>query len=146
LLVSLISHLLHLTCPSIPPSLTTQRLTFSRKWREKRDADLARRDAASATKNTETIAKARRDIDDFYESYNRKTDKQKAETARQAADFIKNREDTTAGGTSWERIAKLTDLSGKGEGGGGEGSRKKKMREILLGLKNDKDAPGAGGV
>jgi Clathrin light chain len=146
LLVSLISHFPYLTYPSIPPPLTNPRLTSYRKWREKRDADLARRDSASAAKKAETIAKARRDIDDFYESYNRKTDKQKAETARQAADFIKNREDTTAGGTSWERIAKLTDLSGKGEGGGGEGSRKKKMREILLGLKIDKDAPGAGGV
>lgn len=85
-----------------------------RHWREQREADLARRDAASAKKKSETIAKARRDIDDFYESYNRKTDRQKAETARQAADFIKHREDTTAGGTSWERIAKLADLSGKG--------------------------------
>lgn len=116
------------------------------QWRERRDADLARRDAASAEKKAETIAKARRDIDDFYEAYNRKTDKQKAETARQAADFIKNREDTTAGGTSWERIAKLVDLSGKGQAGGGEGSTKKRMREILLDLKNDKDGPGASGV
>lgn len=116
------------------------------KWREKRNADLARRDAASEKKKAETIAQARRDIDDFYESYNRKTDKQKAETRSQAAEFLKNREDTTAGGTSWERIAKLTDLSGKGQGGGGEGSTKKRMREILLDLKNDKSAPGAGGV
>lgn len=121
-------------------------VSISSHWREQREADLARRDAASAKKKSETIAKARRDIDDFYESYNRKTDRQKAETARQAADFIKHREDTTAGGTSWERIAKLADLSGKGQGGGGEGSTKKRMREILLDLKNDKNAPGAAGV
>lgn len=56
------------------------------------------------------------------------------------------REDTTAGGTAWERIAKLVDLSGKGQIGGGEGSSKKRMRELLVGLKADKDAPGAGGV
>ncbi|ERF71884.1 hypothetical protein EPUS_01799 [Endocarpon pusillum Z07020] len=117
-----------------------------RKWRERREADISRRDAASAARKEEIIAKARRDIDDFYESYNRKTDKQKAETARQAAEFIKNREDTTAGGTSWERIAKLADLSGKGQGGGGEGSTKKRMRELLLELKNDPNAPGAGGA
>ena len=56
------------------------------------------------------------------------------------------REDTTAGGTSWERIAKLVDLSGKGQVGGGDGSTKKRMREMLLNLKADKDAPGAGGI
>lgn len=128
-------------------TLQSSKLTVSpRKWREKRDADISRRDAASSARKEETISKARRDIDDFYESYNRKTDKQKAETARQASEFIQNREDTTAGGTSWERIAKLVDLSGKGQGGGGDGSTKKRMRELLLDLKNDPNAPGAGGV
>ena len=118
------------------------------QWREKRDADLVRRDAISDQKKSETISKARSDIDDFYESYNRRTDKQKAETARQAEEFLQNREDTTAGGggTSWERIAKLVDLSGKGQQGGGQGSTKNKMREILLELKADKNAPGVTGV
>jgi len=117
-----------------------------RQWREKRDADLARRDEASAKKKEETVNTARTDIDSFYESYNRKTDKQKAQTAQEAEEFLKNREDTTAGGTAWERIAKLADLSGKGHVGGGKGSTKERMREILLSLKGDKDAPGAGGV
>jgi Clathrin light chain len=131
--------------PLIPPQkpLTTPPPS---QWRQKRDADLTRRAALSASKTAETISKARRDIDDFYDSYNRKTDKQKAETARQAAEFLAKREDTTAGGTSWERIARLTDLSGKGQAGGGEGSSKKRMRELLLELKKDPNAPGAGGV
>ena len=119
---------------------------FVRKWREKRDADVARRDEISAKQKQATIATAQTDIDTFYETYNRKTDKQKAQTAKEAEEFLKNREDTTAGGTAWERIAKLADLSGKGQVGGGEGSTKKRMRDILLSLKGDKDAPGAGGV
>ena len=118
----------------------------SREWRTKRDADIARRDEASSRKKDETIATARTDIDSFYESYNRKTDKQKAQTAKEAEEFLKNREDTTAGGTSWERIAKLADLSGKGQTGGGAGSTKARMREMLLSLKGDKDAPGAVGI
>ena len=117
-----------------------------RQWREKRDADLSRRGEASAKKKDETIATARTDIDSFYESYNRKTDKQKTQTAKEAEEFIKTREDTTAGGTAWERIARLADLSGKGQGGGGVGSTKARMREMLLSLKGDKEAPGAGGV
>jgi hypothetical protein len=115
-------------------------------WRAQRSADLARRDEASQKKKDETIATARKDIDAFYESYNRKTDKQKAQTAKEAEEFLAKREDTTAGGTSWERIAKLVDLSGKGGRGGAPGTSKARMRELLLQLKADKDAPGASGV
>ena len=117
-----------------------------REWRSKRDADLTRRDEASERKKSETVSTAQSDIDSFYENYNRKIDRQKAQVAKEAEDFLAKREDTTAGGTSWERIAKLADLSGKGQGGGGEGSTKKRMRDMLLNLKADKDAPGAGGV
>jgi hypothetical protein len=59
---------------------------------------------------------------------------------------MKSREDTTAGGTSWERIAKLVDLSGKGTVGGAAGSGKQKMRELLVSLRKDENAPGATGV
>ncbi|KAK4946887.1 Clathrin light chain [Elasticomyces elasticus] len=117
-----------------------------REWRAKRDADIARRDEASSRKKEETVATAQKDIDSFYESYNRKVDKQKAQTAKEAEEFLAKREDTTAGGTAWERIAKLVDLSGKGHQGGGDGSSKKRMREMLLSLKADKEAPGASGV
>lgn len=117
-----------------------------RQWREKRNQDLSRRDEASQNKKQEVVSTAQKDIDSFYESYNRKADKQKAQTAKESEEFLAKREDTTAGGTSWERIAKLVDLSGKGQQGGGDGSSKKKMREILMSLKGDKDAPGAGGI
>ncbi|KAL6244705.1 Clathrin light chain [Rhinocladiella similis] len=117
-----------------------------REWRAKRDADIARRDEASQRKKEETVSTAQKDIDSFYESYNRKVDKQKAQVAKEAEEFLAKREDTTAGGTAWERIAKLVDLSGKGQQGGGDGSSKKRMRELLLSLKADKDAPGASGI
>ncbi|RMZ81706.1 hypothetical protein DV737_g2439, partial [Chaetothyriales sp. CBS 132003] len=117
-----------------------------RAWREKRDADIARRDEASERKKAETVATAQKDIDSFYDSYNRKVDRQKTQVAKEAEEFLAKREDTTAGGTSWERIAKLVDLSGKGHSGGGEGSSKKRMRELLISLKGDKDAPGVSGV
>ena len=92
------------------------------------------------------MSTAHKDVDQFYESYNRKIERQKGQVAKEAEEFLAKREDTTAGGTSWERIAKLVDLSGKGQGGGGEGSSKKRMREMLVSLKNDKEAPGVGGV
>lgn len=59
---------------------------------------------------------------------------------------MSKREDTSAGGTSWERIAKLVDLSGKGNKGGASGSEKAKFRELLVSLKKDEKAPGATGI
>lgn len=69
-----------------------------------------------------------------------------AQTRREAEEFLKNREDTSSGGTSWERIAKLVDLSGKGAKGGASGTGKERFRELLIGLKKDEKAPGASGV
>jgi hypothetical protein len=116
------------------------------EWRTKRDAELAHRAAASAERKAATIAKAQQDIDDYYESYNKRTDRAKTRTRTEAEEFLANREDTAAGGTSWERIAKLVDVSGKGLKGGASGSGKERFRELLLDLKKDSNAPGAGGV
>ena len=69
-----------------------------------------------------------------------------AQTRKEAEEFMAGREDTSSGGTSWERIAKLVDLSGKGSKGGAVGTGKERFRELLVGLKKDEKAPGAGGV
>ena len=84
-------------------------------------------------------------IDDFYENYNTKKEKTIAQTHKDAEDFLANREDTSAGGTSWERIAKLVDLSGKGAKGGAAGTGKEKFRELLTTLRKDENAPGSTG-
>ena len=118
---------------------------FRSQWRERRDLALAEREKISAAKKEETIAAARRNIDDFYENYSQKTEKQVAKTRKEAEEFLASREDTSAGGTSWERIAKLVDLSGKGAKGGASGTGKEKFRELLLDLRKDEKAPGATG-
>ncbi|KAL1987487.1 hypothetical protein VTN96DRAFT_3414 [Rasamsonia emersonii] len=117
-----------------------------REWRARRDADIARRAEASAAKRAATIKKAREDIDDFYVSYGNRADKGRAQTRAEAEQFLANREDTAVGGTAWERIAKLVDVSGKGVKGGASGSGKERFRELLLDLKKDPNAPGASGV
>lgn len=94
---------------------------------------------------TETIKQAQQNIDDFYENYNSKKEKSIHSTRKDAEEFLAAREDTSAGGTSWERIAKLVDLSGKGARGGGSGTGKEKFRELLLSLRKDEKAPGATG-
>jgi hypothetical protein len=115
-------------------------------WREKRDAELARRAQISQEKKEATLKKANQDIDDFYVAYNNKIDKQKAQARAEAEQFLASRENTSAGGTSWERIAKLVDVSGKGSAGGASGSGKERFRELLIDLRKDQEAPGASGV
>ncbi|KAJ6096661.1 Clathrin light chain [Penicillium sp. IBT 16267x] len=117
-----------------------------REWREKRDAEIARRAEVSAEKKEATVQKARENIDDFYVSYNNKAEKHRAQTKAEAEQFKNSREDTSAGGTSWERIAKLVDVSGKGNTGGASGSGKERFRELLIDLRKDQEAPGASGI
>lgn len=115
------------------------------EWRERRDAALATRAEKSERKKTETIKAAQQSIDDFYENYNSKKEKMIAQTRREAEEFLASRQDTSSGGTSWERIAKLVDLSGKGAKGGASGMGKERFRELLISLKKDEKAPGAAG-
>ena len=115
------------------------------QWRARRDASVAERAEKAQIKQEETIKEAQQNIDEYYENYNAKKEKAIAQTRRDAETFLANREDTSAGGTSWERIAKLVDVSGKGAKGGASGSGKEKMRELLLSLRKDEKAPGATG-
>ena len=116
------------------------------QWREKRAAEIHRRDEISHSKKESTVKEAQQALDDFYDNYNDKKEKNLAQTRREAEEFLNSRDDTTAGGTSWERIAKLVDLSGKGVKGGAGGSGKERFRELLVSLRKDEKAPGATGV
>jgi hypothetical protein len=117
-----------------------------REWRERRDLALQHRAELSASKKAETVKAAQTAIDDFYENYNTKKEKTIGQTRKEAEEFLASREDTSSGGTSWERIAKLVDLSGKGAKGGAPGTGKERFRELLMGLRKDEHAPGASGV
>lgn len=114
-------------------------------WREKRDAQIQKRAEQFAQQRDETVREAQQNIDDFYENYNNKKEKGIAQTRKEAEQFLASREDTTSGGTSWERISKIVDVSGKGAKGGAAGSGKERFRELLMSLRKDEKAPGAEG-
>ncbi|ROW08974.1 hypothetical protein VMCG_02757 [Cytospora schulzeri] len=116
-----------------------------KEWRAKREATNTKRAEQFARQREETVAEAQRNIDDFYENYNNKKEKQIASSRKDAEDFLASREDTTSGGTSWDRIAKIVDVSGKGAKGGASGSGKERFRELLMSLRKDEKAPGATG-
>ena len=104
--------------PPIPHPLPSANHTSSHSlWREERDKRLQQR-SADAKENTEKTKQfARQYIDDFYENYNANKEKQIAKTRKDAEEFLAKREDTSSGGTNWERTSKLVDLSGKGAKG-----------------------------
>ncbi|KAK2612909.1 Clathrin light chain [Conoideocrella luteorostrata] len=114
-----------------------------KRWREQRDGQVAKRAEKFAAQREETIKEAQQNIDDFYENYNSKKEKGLAQTRKEAEHFLASREDTVSGGTSWERIAKLVDVSGKGAKGGATGSGKERFREVLMNLRKDEKAPAA---
>ena len=116
-----------------------------KSWRESRDAAIAKREEASAARKASTIKEAQHSIDEFYENYNQKREKGVAQTRKEAEEFLAKREDTSAGGTSWERIAKLVDLKKGGQPAGGQMVGKERFRELLGGLAKDENAPGAKG-
>ncbi|KAF2673505.1 clathrin light chain [Microthyrium microscopicum] len=129
-----------------PPAEPVEEPAVIQEWRSNRDAAISQRDKISEDKKAATVAEAHQAIDDFYLSYNEKKEKNIAQTQKEAAEFLESRDDTTAGGTSWDRIAKLVDLSGKGIKGGAASSGKERFRELLLSLRKDEAAPGAKGL
>ena len=54
-----------------------------REWRERRDLQIQHRDEVSASKKAETIKSAQESVDEFYENYNNKKDKQVAQTRKE---------------------------------------------------------------
>lgn len=116
-----------------------------KQWRERRDAQNTKRAEQLAAQKEDTIKEAQQNIDDFYENYNTKKEKGITQTRKDAEQFLANREDAVTGGTSWDKIAKIVDVSGKGSKGGASGSGKERFREMLVSLRKDDKAPGATG-
>jgi len=113
-----------------------------REWRERRDLAISHREEIASGRKSDTVKAAQESIDEFYENYNSKRDRQVAATKKEAEEFLANREDTSSGGTSWQRIAKLVDVK-KGPGAGAQG--KERFRDMLVSLMKDEKAPGASG-
>lgn len=125
-------------------SLNLSESSAIKEWKERQELEIERRDQQAETKRKETIEKAQKAIDDFYENYNSKRDEGVKSTQAAAKEFLASIDDTSASsGTTWDRALKLIDDS---DAGAKDGSRDKtRFREILQSLKGDVDAPGAAG-
>ncbi|KDQ50895.1 hypothetical protein JAAARDRAFT_41684 [Jaapia argillacea MUCL 33604] len=119
-------------------------------WREKQQAEIKTRDEAAKAKREETIRRAEGSIDQFYEEYNTRKERNIRENKEHEATFLSSLTSSLSTGTTWERICLLIDLENsqsKTLARTGPGTTDlTRMKEVLLRLKREGDAaPGAGG-
>jgi len=119
-------------------------------WREKQEAEIKARDEASKARRQETISKAERSIDEFYEDYAKKKERNIRDNKDQEAEYLADMSASLSSGTTWERICDLVELQNsqsKTAARTGAGTTDlTRFREVLLRLKREGDAaPGAGG-
>ncbi|KAJ2966586.1 hypothetical protein NUW54_g13761 [Trametes sanguinea] len=81
-----------------------------KQWREKQAAEIKARDEASKAKRQETIAKAERAIDSFYEEYAAKKERNIRENKEHEEEFLANLNASLTQGTTWQRICDIIDL------------------------------------
>ncbi|KAL7277727.1 hypothetical protein ACG7TL_008663 [Trametes sanguinea] len=121
-----------------------------KQWREKQAAEIKARDEASKAKRQETIAKAERAIDQFYEEYAAKKERNIRENKEHEEEFLANLNASLTQGTTWQRICDIIDLQNsqsKTLARTGPGATDlSRFKEVLLRLKREGDAaPGAAG-
>ncbi|KAI0359541.1 hypothetical protein OH77DRAFT_1395496 [Trametes cingulata] len=119
-------------------------------WREKQAAEIKARDEASKAKRQETIAKAERAIDQFYEEYAAKKERNIRENKEHEEEFLAKLNASLSQGTTWERICDIIELQNsqsKTIARTGPGATDlSRFKEVLLRLKREGDAaPGAAG-
>lgn len=119
-------------------------------WREKQQLEIQERDKASKARREETIAKAERSIDEFYENYAKKKERNIRDNKDQEAEYVTHLNASLTTGTTWERICELIELQNsqsKTIARTGAGTTDlTRFKEVLLRLKREGDAaPGAAG-
>ncbi|KAJ3487153.1 hypothetical protein NLI96_g3723 [Meripilus lineatus] len=121
-----------------------------KEWREKQEAAIKARDEASKAKQEETVSKAERSIDQFYEEYAAKKERNIRENKEHEEQFLAALSDSLSNGTTWQRICELVELQNsqsKTIARTGAGTTDlTRFKEVLLRLKREGDsAPGAAG-
>ncbi|CAE6443667.1 unnamed protein product, partial [Rhizoctonia solani] len=118
-----------------------------RQWREHQAEKVAQRDEASRAKRAETIARAEKEIDKFYEEYNAKKERVIRENKENEAAYLASLTDSLSSGTTWARICDLVDLeNSQSKTVARTGTDLTRYREVLLKLRKQGDkAPGAAG-
>lgn len=130
----------------VPKKVDLKESKFLKEWKAKSEEKLEQKDKASAEKRESTREKARKQVDDFYENYNAKKEKEATKVHDDAKEFGDKRDKAIGSGegTTWDRINKLMDGLGRPAEGVAPAD-KKRFAELVQSLKGDVNAPGAAG-
>ncbi|KAI0300447.1 clathrin light chain [Multifurca ochricompacta] len=136
--------------PILTQQIDAEEPEVIRKWRESQAEELKVRDERSKTRRQETITKAERAIDQFYEEYTGKRERQIRENKDSEAEYLASLTDSLSHGTTWDRICDLIELQNsqsKTLARAGPGTTElSRFREVLLRLRREgTSAPGAAG-
>lgn len=85
------------------------------EWKARQAEEIKKRDEASKAKREETILKAEKAIDAFYDKYNAEKEKTIKENKEKEAKFVAELQESVAKGTSWERITDILELQNSRE-------------------------------
>ncbi|KAH6914034.1 clathrin light chain [Coprinopsis sp. MPI-PUGE-AT-0042] len=136
--------------PILTQQITEEEPEVIRLWREKQQAEIQAREEKAKARRQDTISQAERSIDEFYEEYAKKKERNIRENKDTEAEFVSNQTSSLASGTTWERICDLVELQNsqsKTLARTGAGTTDlTRFKEVLLRLKREGDAaPGAAG-
>ncbi|KAJ3847877.1 clathrin light chain-domain-containing protein [Lentinula lateritia] len=143
-------HSASLSTPTIVPEIPEEEPEVIKEWRRKQAEEISARDEASQRRRNDNIAKAEKAIDDFYENYAAKKERNIRENKDEEADYVQSLTESLSAGTTWERICNLIELQNsqsKTIARTGAGTTDiTRFKEVLLRLKREGDmAPGAAG-
>ncbi|KAM6502627.1 clathrin light chain [Amanita muscaria] len=121
-----------------------------REWREKQEKEIKARDEEAERRRLDTVSKAERAIDEFYEEYAKKKERTIRDNKEQEEEYLSTLTEKLSAGTTWERICDLIELQNsqsKTLARAGPGATDlTRFKEVLLRLKRDGEkAPGAAG-
>lgn len=117
-----------------------------RQWREDQARLIAEREEKDQKANAHAIGQGHEWLDQFYAEYNSRKEKTIAANKAEEIKLAEERDAEIGRGTTWERIAGLVELANSQSKTTYRGTRDlSRMKELLLSLKRDEHAPGAGG-
>lgn len=142
------------------PKMNLDESPAVQEWRQKRDQELAAKQAEWKQKHDQTLAKARKEIDQFYADYNQK--KQKAQQSNRDLEKKLKSEEAAPAKNVWERVTGNIDFNAtpgqssvvvpkdkqdpkdknKQEAKPETKRDLSRFKSLLLQLKNDSKAPG----
>ncbi|KAJ7270083.1 clathrin light chain [Mycena haematopus] len=136
--------------PILTQELEVDEPQVIKDWREKQAAEIAARDEASKARRQETITKAEKYIDSFYDEYAKKKERAIRDNKDSERHFLETLTNSLSTGTTWERICASVELENsqsKTIARAGPGTTDlTRFKEVLLRLKRELDAaPGAAG-